>query len=359
MPQTQQQAKSSGSGARSDRCVRVAAFTGGVASSPRFRVHQYIPYLRPLGISITEYRARLGSWPPLKKALRPVWLPATIIDRIPGVLKSFSYDVTLLQREMVSTFVTLEGLTHRPRLLDVDDAVWLNRRAETNFPKLVQMCDGVVCGNNFIADHVRQWNKEISILPTAVDTDEFRPAEHPLKQNSRQVIGWTGVPFNLQYLYEIERPLAQVLEKRKDAILRVVSSVKPEFRLLNPSRVEYIKWSPENDVRTIQEMTLGLMPIEDTPWGRGKCSYKMLLYMSCGLPVVVSPVGMNNDVLALGNVGFAPRSEAEWADALLWLLDNPAKTSEMGTTGRRIVEEHYSLKVLVPRLADYIKRFAR
>jgi glycosyltransferase involved in cell wall biosynthesis len=344
--------------AETNSTVRVAAFTGGVDSSPRFRVRQYIPYLRPHGISLTEYMAHLGSWPPLKKALRPLWLPATLLDRIPSVLKSYAHNVTLLQREMVSTFVTLERFTHRPRLLDVDDAVWLNRRAEKNFPKLVRMCDGVICGNDFIAEHVRRWNKELSILPTAVDTDEFRPAQRPAKANSKQVIGWTGVPFNLQYLYEIEPALAQVLEKRKDALLRVVSSIKPEFRLLQPSRVEYIKWSPENDVQTIQEMSVGLMPIEDTPWGRGKCSYKMLLYMSCGLPVVVSPVGMNNEVLAMGNIGFAPRSEAEWTDALLWLLDNPTKAADMGAAGRRIVEEHYSLRMMAPRLADYIKRFA-
>lgn len=356
MPQTQTGIKSSASSSDGN-CLRVAAFTGGVASSPRFRVHQYIPYLRQHGISVTEYVAHLGSWPPASKMLRPFWLPATILDRVPGVIQSHGHDVTLLQREMVSTFVTLEGLTHRPRLLDVDDAVWLNRRAEKNFPRLTQMCDGVICGNNFIAEHVRRWNKEISILPTAVDTDEFRPAEQ-LTADSRPVIGWTGQPFNLQFLYGIERALAEVLEKRKDAVLRVVSSVKPEFRLLHPSRVEYIKWSPGNDVETIQQMTIGLMPIEDTPWGRGKCSYKMLLYMSCGLPVVVSPVGMNNDVLALGNIGFAPRSESEWADALLWLLDNPAKAREMGSSGSRIVEENYSLHVLVPRFADTIKRFA-
>lgn len=356
MPQTQAEIKSNASSC-SGKSLRVAAFTGGVASSPRFRVHQYIPYLPQHGVSITEYVARLGSWPPARKMLRPLWLPATILDRIPAVIKSHGYDVTLLQREMVSTFVTLEGLTHRPRLLDVDDAVWLNRRAERNFPRLAQICDGVICGNNFIAEHVNRWNKEISILPTAVDTDEFRPAAQPRK-DSRPVIGWTGQPFNLQFLYGIERPLAEVLEKRKDAVLRVVSSVKPEFRLLDPSRVEYVKWSPGNDVETIQQMTIGLMPIEDTPWGRGKCSYKMLLYMSCGLPVVVSPVGMNNDVLALGNIGFAPRSESEWAEALLWLLDHPAKALEMGSAGSLIVEEHYSLHVLVPQLAEYIKRFA-
>jgi glycosyltransferase involved in cell wall biosynthesis len=359
MPETQEQPTAATAVSKSDRGVRVAAFTGGIESSPRFRIRQYIPYLTKYGITVTEYRARWGSWPPTNKALRPLWLPATLVDRIPSVLRSYSYDVTFLQREMISTFVTLEGLTHRPRLLDVDDAVWLNCRAGKNFPRLVRMCQGVICGNEFLAEHVRRWNSEVCILPTAVDTEQFRPAENSRPPGERPVIGWTGVASNLKYLYAIEAALAAVLEKRKDAVLRVVSSVEPKFHLLDRSRVEYIRWSPENDVQTIQPMSVGLMPIEDTDWGRGKCSYKMLLYMSCGLPVVVSPVGMNNDVLGFGNPGFAARSNAEWADALLWLLDNPAKATEIGTSGRRIVEEHYSVRVLVPRLAEYIKRFVQ
>jgi glycosyltransferase involved in cell wall biosynthesis len=336
--------------------VRVAAFTGGIPSSPRFRVRQYIPWLRQYGIDITEYMARLWSWPPTNKALRPLWLPATLLDRIPAVLKSHGYDVTLLQREMVSTFVTLEGFTHRPRLLDVDDAVWLHPRAGRNFPRLARICDAVICGNDFIAQHVRQWNREVFILATAVDTDQFCPLE---QSNEKQVIGWTGVPSNLKYLYEIEEALATVLEKKKDAVLRVVSSAKPVFRLLDPARVEYVRWTPEVDVQSVREMSIGLMPIEDSDWGRGKCSYKMLLSMSCGVPVVVSPVGMNNDVLALGKVGFGARTTAEWVDSLLWLLDNPGKGAEMGAEGRRVVEQHYSLHALAPRLAEYIRRFAK
>src|SRR5271157_507778 len=109
--------------------LRVAAFTGGrTISSRRFRVQQYLPYLEKLGIDVTEYVARFGSWPPTQKFRRPFWLAATLLDRIPAVVKSHGYDLTLLQREMVSTLVTLEGLTGRPRVLDLDDAVWLNRK---------------------------------------------------------------------------------------------------------------------------------------------------------------------------------------------------------------------------------------
>lgn len=338
--------------------VRVAAFTGGATiSSPRFRVRQYIPGLGRYGIQVSEYIARFGSWPPSSKSWRPFWLPATISQRVPGVIGSFRYDVTLLQREMVSTLVTLEGLTHRPRILDVDDAVWLNRGGEKNFSRLVQLCDGVICGNSFIEDTIRRWHSQTIIVPTGVDTERFRPLEG--MQRPKPVIGWSGLGTNLKSLAEIERPLAAVLNHCKDAVLRIVSNVKPRFELLPAAQVEYIPWSPENEVRTIQEMSVGLMPAEDSLWARGKCSYKMLLYLSCGVPAVVSPVGMNQEVLSLGRVGFGPRSETEWTDCLISLLENPEQAQQMGENGRRVVEEQFSLHVLTPRLAGYIRTFCK
>lgn len=340
--------------------MRVAAFTGGrTISSARFRIRQYIPFLRKHGVLLTEYIARFGSWPPAVKVKRPFWLAATLADRVPAVAKSHRYDLTLLQREMVSTLVTLERFTGRPRLLDVDDAVWLNRDFEANFGRLVQMCDGVICGNSFIADAVQRWHHDILVLPTAVDTDRCCPIDNSSKSGSKQIIGWSGLGAGFKYLLGIEGALTKVLESNKSAVLRVVSDVRPRFRTLHSSRVEYIPWSPENEVRTIQEMSIGLMPVEDSVWARGKCSYKMLLYMACGVPAVVSPVGMNSEVLALDRVGLGPRSESEWVDCVTWLLHDAETRTRMGALGRRVIEEHYSLRTLAPHFAAYVRRFSR
>jgi glycosyltransferase involved in cell wall biosynthesis len=141
-------------------------------------------------------------------------------------------------------------------------------------------------------------------------------------------------------------------------VLRIVSDVKPRLRLLDSRNIEFIQWSPENEVQTIREMSVGLMPVDDSLWSRGKCSYKMLLYMACAVPVVVSAVGMNNEVLALGNVGFGSRSEQDWVDRIGWLLDYPEDAAQMGIEGRRIVSKHFSLTVLAPQLAAYLKKFA-
>jgi glycosyltransferase involved in cell wall biosynthesis len=121
--------------------------------------------------------------------------------------------------------------------------------------------------------------------------------------------------------------------------------------------VEFIPWSPENEVRTIQEMSMGLMPIDDTLWSRGKCSYKMLLYMSCGVPVVVSPYGMNAEVLAQGDVGFGAVSTDDWVAKIRWLLDNEQAGAQMGRNGRVVVEAHFALETLAGTMAAYLKKF--
>ena len=276
------------------------------------------------------------------------------MERIPSAIRSHGYDLTLLQRELVSTLTTLEPFTKRPRVFDVDDAVWLNRGGRTGFATILKMCDGVICGNDFIAEHARPWNDNLCVLPTAVDTDRYLPSPERRRRATRRIIGWSGLSSGLKYVAEIEEALCSVLPRHPDVLLRIVSDKPPTFQHLSASQFEYIPWSPGNEVETIQEMSVGLMPVEDSLWARGKCSYKMLLYMSCGIPVVVSPVGMNQEVLALGKIGFGPRSPAEWSDTLEWLLQNPEQGQAMGQAGRKIVEERYSIHVCVPRLASFL-----
>jgi glycosyltransferase involved in cell wall biosynthesis len=333
--------------------MRVAAFTGGrTISSARFRVRQYIPHLRQYGVTVDEFIARFGSWPPPSKMVRPFWLAATLAQRIPDVLRSRRYDVTLLQREMVSTLATLERFTKSPRVLDIDDAVWLNR--DTGFlARLVAMSTGVICGNSYIADYVGKFNPNVCLLPTGVDTARYRPAPPP---NGRKIIGWSGLAVGLQWMYGIERELNAVLSRHPDATLRIVSDKPPRFSIVPADRVEYIPWSPEVEVRTIQEMAVGLMPLKDSPFARGKCSYKMLLYMSCGVPVVVSPVGMNAQVLTLGPCGLAADRTDQWVDAMDRLLSNPDEAGRYGQEGRCIVEREFSLDVLAPRFAAFLER---
>lgn len=335
----------------------MAAFTGGGGgSAPRFRVRQHIPRLRRLHVDVTEYAASLQSYPPETRSIRPLWAAATLAQRLPAICSSYRYDLTLLQREMVSTFLTLEPLTKKPRVLDVDDALWLLPRGGF-FKRLVQRCDGVLCGNNYIAETVSRWNRQVSVVPTAVDTDRFRPSALA-GEAGLPIVGWSGLPSGFPYLLSIDKPLATVLERNPDARLRVVSSRRPSFEHVPDDRVEFIEWSEEIEVETIQGMTVGLMPLDESAWSLGKCSYKMLLYMACGVPAVVSPVGMNREVLAKGTAGLGPRTASDWIEALESLIRNPERAGQMGRTGRDVVIAHYSLDVVAPILAGRLKEFS-
>ncbi|MHB8170315.1 MAG: glycosyltransferase family 4 protein [Thermincolia bacterium] len=336
--------------------LKVAAYTGGsFVPSARFRVRQYISLLRDFGIEFTEITSKLGTYPPKNKLIRPFWALGTLSERLPDIVSSYRYDVTLLQREMLSTYVTLEPFTKRPRVLDVDDAIWLHRDGAFA-RRLAEICDAVICGNTFLAEQFSRWNYNVSVIPTAVDTDRY----HPLASDTiheKQIIGWSGTSSGFNYLYGIEEALGVVLKKHSNVKLRIVADKMPEFNSIPLEQMEFIRWSPENEVRVIQDMTVGIMPLEDSLWARGKCSYKMLTYMACSIPVAVSPVGMNADVLSLGKNGLGAISKDEWIDSLDWLLSNQEKARQMGKVGREHVLKHFSIHALVPQLADKLTRF--
>jgi glycosyltransferase involved in cell wall biosynthesis len=238
-------------------------------------------------------------------------------------------------------------MTRRPRILDVDDAIWL--QGDGVFArKLAKISDSVICGNNYLAEYFSEWNRNISVIPTAVNTMMYEgvKARDP-------VIVWCGSRSNIRFLIEIENILAKVLAIHKDFKLRVIADTPPQFKKIKD--VEFIKWSPENEIRYLCNASIGIMPLPDNEWTRGKCAFKMLTYMSAFLPVVVSPVGMNKEVLQLDHVGFGPRNEQEWVEALSCLIKDNVAGRQMGINGRRVVERFFSVKEVGKRIADTIK----
>jgi glycosyltransferase involved in cell wall biosynthesis len=336
--------------------IRVAACTCGVnIPSARFRVRQLIPVLRGLEIDVVEFAPRLGAYPPVNRWLRPFWALGTLAERVPAVLASHGYDVTLLQREMLSSHLTLEPLTKKPRILDVDDAIWLRRRGGSFAKRLAAICDSVICGNEFLAQEFSRWNRSIHIIPTAVDTDRFLPSASCASQGS-PVIGWSGSSVGFKYLYSIERALNRVLKENPAARLRVVSDRKPEFRSIPAGRWEFVQWSAENEVRAVQSMTVGIMPLDGSPFALGKCAFKMLSYMSCALPVVVSPVGVNAEILKLADLGYGALSEDDWIQSLSLLLRDSDAASQKGAMGRTVCEQRYSAGLIGAQVARVIQQ---
>ncbi len=333
--------------------IRVCALTAGAhVPSARFRVGQFEGRLESFGVSIVHKPARVRAYPPSGVWRRPGWLVSSVAARIPDVVATHAYDVTLLQRELVSTMGTLERWTGRPRVLDVDDAIWLHGRFGF-VPRLARACDAVICGNAHLADYFAEYCLQVFTVPTAVDTDRFVPA--PAVDRERIVLGWSGSHASFHYFDPIEDGLARVLAERQQAVLRIVADRPPRFRLIPPDRVEFVQWSPDTEVEAIQTMDVGLMPLARTPWELGKCSYKMLLYLACGVPAVVSPVGMNAQVLGEGHVALAAETSRDWVEALTFLVDDASARKTLGQAGRALVQTRYSCDAIAPQLAGILR----
>lgn len=338
--------------------MRVAAYSGGKnVPSARARIRQYIEPLGQVGVEVREYPLPMGNALPRNLLLWPAWIAGTFCWRALTLTNSWLSDVTWVSRQLLPAFASLPLPVKGPLILDVDDAVWLNTGGH-RVSTLAAASDLIVCGNRYLAERFSEWNANIEIIPTAVDTHVYRPRRTP-DSGEPPVVGWVGTSGNFPFLYAIEPALARVLKERKHAKLLIVSDKPPRLRHVDSLRVEFRLWSPAVEIEALGEMSLGLMPLIDDPWCAGKCSYKMLCYLAVGLPVVVSPFGMNQDVLDLAVLGFAATTETEWIAAMLCLIDNPQLRNTMGAAGRSAVEYHFSLQALSKRYASVFRSVAR
>jgi glycosyltransferase involved in cell wall biosynthesis len=321
----------------------------------RFRVQQLIRPLHQLGIDVSEHCLFMNKYElPPRPWLTRVWGAGKLLGRTPGLLASRFSDITWLERELYPGRFTLESIAGSKRLFDVDDAIWLTGNA--NFSEeIAARSFGVIAGNQFIADHYQTQNQRVWIVPTSVDTNRWKASE---RKPGPWTVGWIGSSSTLKYLHLIEDSLAEFLAHHSDSRLLVVCDVKPGFSKLAKDQWQFEPWSAKTEVELIQKMDVGVMPLPDSDWSRGKCSLKMLLYMAVGIPVVVSPVGHNKEVLQWNDVGFAAETTGEWYDALSSLFNDSDLAARLGKAGRAVVEEHYSVHVNSAALARIFREVA-
>lgn len=335
-----------------DEPVRVTAFTQGITiPSSRLRVRQLIPAMTRHGVNVTEEPARWNSYPPRPWLARPGWAIGSVASRIPQVARSRRAHVTILQREFVARIQTLERLTGHPRVFDVDDAIHLERHGKGPAKAIAKSSDLVVAGNAHLAAIYRDWCPRVEVLATAVDTDWYQASDA-----GSQTVAWIGSASNLPFLEAVAPALREVLRLRPPARLAIVSDQRPA--LADHPQVDFHFWTPEVERETLTRAAVGIMPLPDTEWSRGKCSYKMLAAMASSLPVVVSPVGMNQTVLNEDQVGLPARDHSEWSEALLRLLDDAPLRRRLGRNGRRLVQMKYGVPATAAAYAGWLRDLA-
>jgi glycosyltransferase involved in cell wall biosynthesis len=331
--------------------ITLAALTAGTRRpSSRFRMRQYIPRLGEHGVVVREHM-------PFSEKTYYFPGPFKAFNRISSLFRSRDADIVWISRGFVEGYETFERLLKRPRILDVDDAVWLRGPfGRFTMPDIARAMDVVTAGNTYLAEYFGKYCKKVHIVPTAIDLDRYKLRPEPANEKQdRFVIGWTGLASNFKYLETIEPVLSRFLREYDRAELMLISDRPWEHRLLPPEKVKFIQWSVEEEIRVLHSMSVGIMPLADDRWSRGKCAFKMLQYMAVGLPVIVSPVGMNRDVMEKGDVGLAASSPEQWYEALVSLYEDRTLGVKLGSEGRKVVEHFYNADIVAGDLADIFK----
>lgn len=356
--------------------LKVLALTrySGLAASSRLRTLQFSPSLASDGIRVDAYPLLSKRY--LDKLYRGhghALIPAfgDYIARLTNRFRFSGYDAWWIEKEL---FPWLPFACERlwsawspPWIVDYDDAIFhnydLHRSSVARWvlgdkiDRVMRHARLVVAGNDYLADRARLAGaREIAILPTAIELARYAVA--PAITDDRPfTIGWIGSPTSAKYLELLKPVLTSMVNPQGAQSVRMVliGSGKVEWPHIP---VEVRPWSESTEVADIKSCDVGVMPLPDDPWERGKCGYKLIQYMACGLPVVASPVGVNREIVQVGVNGFLAETEAEWVAALDTLRRDHDLRRRMGAAGRRMVEERYCVEVMAPRLAQLLRSAA-
>jgi len=329
------------------------------APNERYRWHQYETFLSQNNISAdylyivneNEDHILFNS----KNFILKIFIYIkTFIKRWQQIQHLSSYDAVLIYRELHWFGLLTQSLLKKIRkktpliIFDFDDAIWLN----TNNPLInlikqpkkktiafLQNADKVIAGNAYLAAFASKYNAHTHIIPTVVDTNYFKPLPHSKNTSSFVTIGWMGSHSTLNHL----RTLLPVLQKIKTQYPYVKFQFVAKKEYIPELDIHVDDWNKEKEVEILNSFDIGIMPLPDDEWSKGKCGLKLLTYLACEVPVVASHVGVNKEIIEKTNGGFCCSTESEWIEKLSLLIENPQLRQYHGKQGRTGVENHYSL----------------
>ena len=348
---------------------RLIAYVHGTLNpAARFRIGQYIPVLASAGweVSLRPQRPERPweiDWghPLLNVPARRIGTLLRRANRRRDIDEATGFDCVFQNRDLLEgRFEHEERLLRRnPRVIfDFDDAIYLGSKAE-HVGRVCARAAWVVAGNEDLASFARRHTSRVTVIPTVVDHTLYPPPPPATLRHERPVrVGWLGSPLSItQTLY----PFVPVLADLQAALgfdVVLVTSPKP---VLPPSdlRWRFVQWTPAEETRIANHFDIGIMPLVDDDYQRGKCGCKLLQYMAAGLPAVASPIGVNSSLLGDSTRGFAASAQHEWMESIRTLMLNAELRSAMGVAGRSFVRDHYSVQRWSPALLEIIERVSR
>lgn len=346
--------------------------------SSRLRVYQYLPYLRPLGIEACVLPALPEPWfsrlyYSRSKAVHALQYIAEAVNSFVRLRQARNYDVVFVQKGMLSTsvrgFDRLLGPARR-LIFDLDDSLFGRSVVEFSSPllrwlqdpsqleKISARSEAVVVGNSYLRDRALQFNPNVFLIPTPVDTQRFRPLEKKSTgRNGEVVLGWMGTESGLPYLGILAQALADISKRYRVRLKLITGPLARDFAPTG-AKTDWVPWSYETEVAEAGGFDIGLMPLPEDEWSRGKCGLKLLQYMALGLPSVSSPVGANAEIVEEGRDGLLAAGTEEWVEKLSRLIEDEPLRRHMGEAARKKAVEKYSVEKLAPKLARVLTKEA-
>lgn len=342
------------------KLLYIAPHRPGRSPGQRFRFEQYTDFLESEGFTIT-YSFLLNAWDDRHfyqrgNYLLKCWIALKcVIIRLFDVLRAWRYDYVIVYREAHfwgwAIFEKLLSMSRAAMIFDFDDAIWLNDTSESNknlswlkssakTAKIARLANVVTVGNSFLADYARQSNQNVVIVPTAIDTDAYK--YRGAVDSEPVMIGWIGSTTTLKHFQNAIPALTAIKQKYGNRVnFKVIVDVdyeEPELGLKST------KWSKDTEVEELNKVDIGIMPLPDDRWSCGKCGFKGIQYMALGIATVMSPVGVNTDIIEHGANGFLASTDSEWIDCLSQLIESVKLRQRLGKAARKTIDERYSVR---------------
>ena len=332
----------------------------GEAASQRFRFEQYFSLLEEKGIKY-DVKPFMS-----KRTWDILYSPGKLFYKVRGIAGGYArrklllfsmrkYDYVFIHREAkpfgFPWYEWIIAKVLRKKIIyDFDDAIWLKNYSESNkkfsflkrYSNAKKLCKWAYknsCGNEYLAAYADEVSDNVVINPTTIDMENYHKASVNHKKE-KLIVGWTGSHSTVRYLKFLE-PILQELEQKFNFTFKVISDKEPD---LNLKSLEFCKWNKETEITDLADINIGVMPLTNDKWAKGKCGFKALQYMSLGSPALVSPVGVNTKIVDHNKNGFVCETPEQWKESLTFLLSNPNKLQEFGENAKNKIKESYSVK---------------
>lgn len=339
--------------------------------SSRFRIYQYLPHLKNLGIHC-QVRPFMSSrfyevaYHPGKLGLKLIFLIMSTLNRILDLFRTMKYDIVVIHREAfpfgppIFEWIVAK-LIKKPCIYDFDDAIYLKETSPYNkiidflktpskTAEIIKMCKHTIAGNSYLENYAKNFTNKVTVIPTPIDTEKYSPQAKANKPDTI-VVGWIGSHTTARYLLPLRSAFSKLKTNNPQLEIKLVGlgALGSHFPEAN-----CIDWKLDDEISVLRSFDMGIMPLPDDEWTRGKCGFKLIQYMAIAIPVICSPVGANKEIVIDGYNGIFAESEEEWIRAIQKLIDDKELRERMGRNGRDTVDEKYSLKVMAPLFEDVI-----